>query len=215
MKTAEKKKIGLLGRKVGMTTIYSQDGEQVPVTVIKAGPCVVVQTREAERDGYNAVQIGFEEITKAGKVNKPMAGMFSKAGVKPHGVLSEIRNMDPGSVEVGQEIKADLFEIGELVMVQGHTKGRGFSGGVKRHGYSGGKATHGSMFHRAPGSIGCSAWPARVFKGKRMPGRYGNERMTTKGLRVMGVDAENGVLLVKGAVPGARSGLVVITAERG
>jgi large subunit ribosomal protein L3 len=215
VKTAEKKKIGLLGRKAGMTMIFSPDGEQVPVTVIEAGPCVVVQTREAEKDGYDAVQLGFEEVTKNGRVSKPMAGLFGKAGVKPHRILSEIRNMDPGSVEVGQELTADLFELGETVKVQGHSKGRGFSGGVKRHGYSGGKATHGSMFHRAPGSIGCSAWPSRVFKGKRMPGRYGNDRVTVKGLRVMGVDAEKGILLVKGAVPGARSGLVVITAERG
>jgi large subunit ribosomal protein L3 len=215
VETAVKKKIGLVGRKVGMTQIYSDQGEQVPVTVIEAGPCVVVRKRIKAADGYDALQLGFEEVTKKKGVNKPLDGAFKKAGVPPQRVLREIRNMDAEAYEVGQSLKADLFEIGDVVKVQGISKGRGFAGVVKRHGFKGGKASHGSMFHRAPGAIGQAAWPSRVFKGMGMPGQMGNARVTVRGLKVVGVDPEKNILLVKGAVPGSSRGMVVITAERG
>jgi large subunit ribosomal protein L3 len=214
LKRALKKKVGIVGRKVGMTQIFSDRGEQVPVTVIKAGPCLVVAKRVAATDGYEAVQIGFEEVTRKKGVNRPRAGTFKKAGVPPQRSISEVRDMDPEAYEVGQALKADLFQVGELVVVQGISKGRGFAGGVKRHGYAGGKASHGSMFHRAPGSIGAAAWPSRVFKGKRLPGHMGNEKVSVKNLTVMGVDPEKDLILVKGAVPGPISGMVLITAER-
>ena len=197
-----------------MTQIFSDKGEQVPVTVIKAGPCLVVANRVAATDGYEGVQIGFEEVTRKKGVSKPRAGTFKKAGVPPQRSISEVRDMDPAAYEVGQALKADLFEVGEQVVVQGISKGRGFAGGVKRHGYAGGRATHGSMFHRAPGSIGAAAWPSRVFKGKRMPGHMGNEKVSVKNLTVMGVDPDRDLILVKGAVPGPISGKVLITAER-
>lgn len=197
-----------------MTQIFSDQGEQVPVTVIEAGPCVVVRKKVKGADGYDALQLGFEEVTKKKGLNKPRTGAFKKAKVPAQRVLREIRNMDADAYEVGQSLKADLFEIGDVVKVQGISKGRGFAGVVKRHGFKGGKASHGSMFHRAPGAIGQAAWPSRVFKGMGMPGQMGNARVTVKGLRVVGVDAEKNVLLVKGAVPGSNHGMVVITAER-
>ncbi len=214
MKTAVKKMIGLVGRKIGMTQIFSDRGDQIPVTVIEAGPCVVVRKKVKARDGYDALQLGFEEVTSKKGLNKPRTGAFKKADVPPQRILREIRNMDAEAYEVGQSLKADLFEIGDLVKVRGVSKGRGFAGVVKRHGFRGGPATHGSMFHRAPGSIGQAAWPSRVFKGMGMPGQMGNARVTVKGLRVVGVDPERNVLLVKGAVPGANQGIVIITAER-
>jgi len=208
------KTVGIIGRKVGMTQIFSERGERVPVTVIQAGPCRVVQKRVKTKDGYDAVQMGFEDVRKKRGANKPSAGHFKKAGVAPMRVLREVRGMVPEEFEVGQELKAELFAIGDLVSVQGVSRGHGFQGVVKRHGFRGGNATHGSMFHRAPGSIGASSFPSRVTKGHRLPGNMGNDRVTVKGLKVMGVDPERSLLLVKGAVPGVANSLVVVTAKR-
>jgi large subunit ribosomal protein L3 len=206
--------IGLIGRKVGMTQIFSERGTLVPVTVLQAGPCTVVQKRVRAKDGYDAVQVGFDPVTKKRGASKPAAGHFKKAGVAPQKVLREFRGMAPEDYELGQEIKADVFQIGEMVEVVGTSKGKGFQGGVKRHGFRGGADTHGSMFHRAPGSIGASSYPSRVFPGQHLPGHMGVDRVTVKNLAVVGVDPERGLLLVKGAVPGAPRGIVLITAKR-
>jgi large subunit ribosomal protein L3 len=203
-----------MGRKVGMTQIFSDKGEQIPVTVIKAGPCLVVEKRVKAKDGYDAVQLGFEEVTRKRGVNKPMAGQFKRAGVAPQRILREVRDMGGDEYEIGQSLKADLFNVGDTVQVQGVSKGRGFAGVVKRHGFAGGPKTHGSMFHRAPGSIGCAAYPARVFKGMRLPGQMGNKRVSHRGMQIVGVDTGNDLILIRGAVPGANQGMVIITAER-
>ena len=208
------KSIGLIGRKVGMTQIFSERGELVPVTVIQAGPCTVVQKRVRARDGYDAVQVGFDPVTKKRGAGKPAAGHFKKAGVAPQKVLREFRGMAPEQFELGQELKADVFQIGEKVAVVGVSKGKGFQGGVRRHGFRGGADTHGSMFHRAPGSIGASSYPSRVFPGQHLPGHMGVERVTVKNLAVVGVDPDRSLLLVKGAVPGAPRGIVLVTAKR-
>jgi large subunit ribosomal protein L3 len=208
------KSIGLIGRKVGMTQIFSERGTLVPVTVLQAGPCTVVQKRARATDGYDAVQIGFDPVTKKRGVSKPAAGHYKKAGVAPQKVLREFRGMAPEEYELGQELKADVFQIGEMVQVVGTSKGKGFQGGVKRHGFRGGADSHGSMFHRAPGSIGASSYPSRVFPGQHLPGHMGVDRVTVKNLAVVGVDQERGLLLVKGAVPGAPRGIVLITAKR-
>ena len=209
-----RKTIGLIGRKVGMTQIFSERGTLVPVTVLQAGPCTVVQKRARATDGYDAVQIGFDPVTKKRGASKPAAGHFKKAGVAPQKVLREFRGMAPEEYELGQELKADVFQIGEMVQVVGTSKGKGFQGGVKRHGFRGGADSHGSMFHRAPGSIGASSYPSRVFPGQRLPGHMGSDRVTAKNLAVVGVDPDRSLLLVKGAVPGASRGVVLITAKR-
>ncbi|PZN09397.1 MULTISPECIES: 50S ribosomal protein L3 [Thermaerobacter] len=202
--------VGLLGRKLGMTQIFDDEGRAVPVTVIQAGPCVVVQTRTKERDGYRAVQLGFGEI-KPRKVNKPMAGHFRKAGVEPVRVLREFRVDDDEPLpEVGQQVTVDLFKAGEYVDVTGTSKGKGFLGPIARHGFGRGPMSHGSKYHRGPGSLGPSTDPARVFKGRKMAGRAGHQRVTVRGLQVVRVDPERNLLLVKGAVPGPRGGLVAI-----
>jgi large subunit ribosomal protein L3 len=211
---AVKKTVGIIGRKVGMTQIFSERGDLVPVTVLQAGPCTVVQKRVRAKDGYDAVQVGFEQVQKKRGVTKPAAGHFKKAGVAPMRVLRELRGMAPDEVEVGQLLTAELFQVGEKVDVVGISKGKGFQGVMKRHGFRGGAATHGSMFHRAPGSIGASSYPSRVFKGMRLAGRMGNDRVTVKNLAVVGVDAERGLLLLKGAVPGSSRGVVLVTAKR-
>lgn len=199
---------GILGRKVGMTQIFGENGVAVPVTVIKAGPCFVVEKRTPEKDGYSAIQVGFEEI-KEFRANKPLKGHFARAGLKPMRVLKEIRVEDPDSYQVGQEIRADIFQPGERVDVVGTSKGRGFAGGIKRHGFKRGPMAHGSKYHRRPGSLAAKG-PARVFKGRRLPGHYGAERVTVQNLEVVKVDAERSLLAVKGAVPGPRGGLVVV-----
>jgi large subunit ribosomal protein L3 len=200
----------LLGKKLGMSTFFSQDELQIPVTVLQVGPCVVTQIKTEEKDGYNAVQVGFSEKNPH-RINKPMAGHFAKSGGKGYAHLAEIPVDDPSTYQLGQILAiAGAFQVGERVDVNGLTKGRGFSGGVKRWGFRGGKATHGSMFHRAPGSIGSSAWPSRVFKGHRMPGQYGNERVTVKNLEVVDIRPEDNLMLIRGAVPGSRSGLVEV-----
>ena len=197
-----------------MTQVFSEKGEQLPVTVIKAGPCVVIDKRLKGKDGYEAVQLGFEEVVKKRGANKPMTGIYKKAGVAPMKALREVRDMAPGDYEIGQSLTVELFKRGDVVKVQGLSKGRGFAGCVKRHNFKGGPGGHGSKFHRAPGSIGAAAYPARVFKGMRMPGQMGNKKITVSGLQIVAVDPEKDVLLVMGAVPGSISGMVLITAER-
>jgi large subunit ribosomal protein L3 len=202
--------IGILGKKVGMTRVYSDGGAAIPVTAIEAGPCVVLQKKTADADGYTAIQVGFVG-KKEGRLNKPMAGHFKAAGKGGFYHIKEFRVDDPEQYELGQEIRVEeLFKTGDLVDVSGISKGRGFQGVMKRHGFKGGKATHGSMFHRAPGSIGCSAWPARVVKGKKMPGRMGNDLITKKNVIIVDIRPEDNVLLVKGNVPGAKQGLLQI-----
>ena len=205
------RKEGLIGRKVGMTQIFADDGNHVPVTVIEAGPCTVVGIRTQESHGYDALQLGFGAKTK--NVSKPAAGHFKKANVTPMRVMREIRLEKTEKLQgysVGQALTVDLFTPGELVDVVGTTKGRGFQGGVKRHGWLGGEATHGSMFHRAPGSIGASSDPSRVWPGHRLPGRMGGVRRTVLNVSVVRVMPEQNLLLVRGAVPGANGSLVLV-----
>lgn len=202
----------IIGRKIGMTRIFKDD-KVIPVTVIKAGPCYVVQKKTVDTDGYNAVQLGFEE---AKKVNKPMEGVFKKAGVKPLKVLKEFRVDDPEQFELGQEIKVDIFAEGDKIDITGWSKGRGFAGAMKRWGFRGGPKAHGSKFHRELGSVGQHSEPARIFKGKKMPGQFGNERVTILNSEIVKIDVENNLIAVKGGVPGARGGLVLIrTAKKG
>ncbi|MBW1709277.1 MAG: 50S ribosomal protein L3 [Deltaproteobacteria bacterium] len=198
---------GLIGKKVGMIRFFIENGEAVPVTVIEAGPCTVIQKKTENTDGYEAIQLGFESRKK---VNQPQAGHFRAAGAGNFAVMKEFKTDQIDELEVGQEITLDIFEIGEKVSVTGTTKGRGFAGVIKRHGFAGGSATHGDTAPRAPGSIGAAAYPARVFPGKRMAGHYGNVRQTTRHLEVIDVRPEYGVILVKGAVPGPRNGIVLI-----
>lgn len=200
---------GLIGKKLGMTQVFGDDGVAVPVTVIEAGPCVVIQKKTQATDGYDALQVAFGR-KKQKNVTKPLQGHQNKVDKGFFRVLREFRIPDPDAFELGQELTAAIFEVGDFVDVTGTTKGRGFAGGVKRHGFKGGKASHGSMFHRAPGSIGASAYPSRVFKGKRLPGHMGDERKTVQNLRVIGVRPENNVILVKGAIPGSKNGIVLI-----
>ncbi|NLJ54448.1 MAG: 50S ribosomal protein L3 [Intrasporangiaceae bacterium] len=207
---------GLLGEKLGMTQVWDADNRLVPVTVIKAGPCVVTQVRTDETDGYSAVQIGFGAIDPR-KVNQPLSGHFEKAGVTPRRHLVELRTADAADYEAGQELTADIFEAGQVIDVTATTKGKGFAGVMKRHGFAGVSASHGAhRNHRKPGSIGGASTPGRVFKGMRMAGRMGGVRQTTQNLTIHAVDAEKGLLLVKGAVPGPRGGVVLLrTAAKG
>lgn len=206
---------GIIGKKIGMTQIYQEDGTAVPVTVIKAGPCVVVQRKTASKDGYDAVQLGLVEEKPPKKVNKPMRGHFAKAGVPPTRILREFRLEDEAEApHVGDHVLVDQFAPGDLVHVVGTTKGRGFAGFIKRHRFAGGEATHGSMFHRRPGSIGASSFPSRVWPGQRMAGHMGTARQTIKNLRVMHVDPEKHLLVVKGSVPGPNGGYVLIKKAR-
>ena len=201
---------GVLGEKLGMTQVWDADNRLVPVTVVKAGPCVVTQVRNADNDGYAAVQIAYGAIDPR-KVNKPMAGHFAKAGVTPRRHLVELRTADSATYEVGQELTVESFETGQDIDVTGTTKGKGFAGVMKRHGFHGVGASHGAhKNHRKPGSIGACATPGRVFKGLRMAGRMGTDTVTTQNLTVHAVDVEKGVILVKGAVPGPKGALVVI-----
>lgn len=200
---------GILGKKLGMSQVFDTEGKVIPVTVIEAGPCTVIQRKTVRTDGYDAVQIGFRQ-TKAAKVGKPMLGHFQKAGKGAFSALQEIRVEAAEPLDIGAEIKVDIFKEGDVVDVMGHSKGRGFTGVIKRWGFKGGRATHGSMFHRAPGSIGASAYPSRVIKNMKMAGQYGNERVTILNLRVVGVEPEKNLLLVRGAVPGAKNSLVFV-----
>jgi large subunit ribosomal protein L3 len=205
-------KEGLIGRKVGMTQVFGDDGNIIPVTVVQLGPCTVVGIRTKASHGYDALQLGFEPRKK--NVTKAMAGVYRKAGIdRPMRILREIRlqkteNLAP--FQVGQALTAELFTPGEFVDVVGTTKGKGFQGGVKRHGWAGGDATHGSMFHRAPGSIGASSDPSRVWPGHKLPGRMGADRRTVLNLPVVRVMPEQSLILIRGAVPGARGGVVIV-----
>jgi len=199
----------LIGRKLGLTGLFTSDGRHIPVTVIQAGPCVVTQIKRAETDGYNALQVGFGN-KKASRVNKPMQGHFKKSGDRLFEILREFRVENPDEYEIGQEISLDQFAVGERVHVTGTTKGRGFAGTITRHGFSRGPMTHGSKSVRIPGSIGCSATPSKVIKGKKMPGQYGNARQTTKNLEIIDIREDQHLLMIKGAVPGSRSSLVMI-----
>jgi large subunit ribosomal protein L3 len=201
---------GLLGKKVGMTQLLQDDGTVVPVTVIQAGPCVIVQKKTKQTDGYDAVQLGFVEFVKPKRVNKPMTGHFKKANVAPARFTREVPVEGEETRNPGDKVMVDIFNPNELVHVVGTSKGRGFAGFVKRHHFRGGRATHGSMFHRAPGSIGSSAYPSRVLKGMRMAGHMGNSRVTVRNVRVARVDQENNLLFVHGAVPGPAGGYVVL-----
>jgi large subunit ribosomal protein L3 len=201
-------KEGMIARKRGMTQVFGDDGNAVPVTVLEAGPCTVVQVKTQGTDGYEALQIGFEPKRK--NVRKPMAGHFKKANVPAHRVLREVRLESTEGYAVGQRITAELFKPGELVDVTAITKGQGFQGGVKRYGWYGGDATHGSMFHRAPGSIGASSDPSRVFPGHGLPGRMGAVRVTVPHLEVVRVLPDQHLVLVRGAVPGATGGVVLV-----
>ena len=201
---------GVLGEKLGMTQVWDDNNKVVPVTVVKAGPCVVTQVRTPDNDGYSAVQIAFGSIDPR-KVNKPATGHFEKAGVTPRRHLVEIRTDDASEYVLGQEISAATFEVGQMVDIVGTTKGKGFAGVMKRHGFHGLRATHGvQRKHRSPGSIGGCSTPGRVFKGMKMAGRMGGERQTTQNLKIQGVDLERGFILVKGAVPGPKGGLVFV-----
>jgi len=207
---------GLLGEKLGMTQVWDDNNRVVPVTVVKAGPCVVTQIKTPAADGYSSVQIAFGAIDPR-KVNKPATGHFAKAGVTPRRHLVELRTDDASEYAVGQELAVDTFEAGQVVDVVGTTKGKGYAGVMKRHGFSGVSASHGAhRNHRKPGSIGGCATPGRVFKGMRMAGRMGVARQTTQNLEIHAVDAENGLILIKGAVPGPKGGLVLVrTAAKG
>ena len=200
---------GLLGKKVGMTQLLQDDGSVVPVTVIQAGPCVVVQKKTKQKDGYDAVQLGFVEFIKPKRVNQPMTGHFKKTNVAPARFLREVGVAGEEGANPGDKVMVNIFNANELVHIIGTSKGRGFAGFVKRHHFRGGRATHGSMFHRAPGSIGSSAYPSRVLKGMRMAGHLGNARVTVQNLRVARIDQENNLLFVRGAVPGPAGGYVV------
>lgn len=198
---------GLLGKKLGMTQVFDDKGRMTPVTVIEAGPCRVAQVKTRERDGYEAVQLTFGE-TKERKLAKAAVGHLKKAQLAPSRWLKEFKKL--GDVQVGQTVKADVFQKGEWVDVEGVSKGKGFQGVMKRHNYSGGPETHGHMFHRAPGSIGSSSYPSRVWKGKALPGHMGSERVTVQRLKVVDARPDENLLFVSGAVPGARGGLLVV-----
>jgi large subunit ribosomal protein L3 len=199
---------GIIGRKIGMTQVFDEDGHAVPVTLVEAGPCRVAQVKTAESDGYSAVQLAFGTPKRT---NKPLAGHYAKAGLDPGRYLVELRLEDVGEYPLGTEIKADVFEPGETVDVVGVTKGKGFAGPMKRHNFKGLSASHGTQRkHRSPGSIGACATPARVFKGTRMAGHMGHRRVTTLNLRIIKADAERNLLLIRGAVPGPRGGLVMV-----
>lgn len=202
---------GLIGKKLGTTQIFDEQGQLVPVTVLQVGPCQITQIKKVETDGYNAVQLGFEDKNEK-RATKPLMGHFQKAGVKPKKYLSEVRVDDLNDYKVGDELKVDVFSDTDKVNVTAKSKGRGFSGVVKRWGFRGGPGSHGAHFHRAPGSIGASATPSRVVKGKKMPGHYGYQQVTVRNLKVVKVDAENNLLLVKGAVPGAKGSIVKVKA---
>ena len=207
---------GILGTKLGMTQVFDEENRVVPVTVVEAGPCVVTQIRTKDTDGYDAIQIAFGEIDPR-KANKPAAGHFKKAGVTPRRHVAEIRMDDTSAYEVGQEVKVDIFEGVTFVDVTGTTKGHGYAGAMKRHGFAGQGAAHGNQAaHRRVGSIGNAATPARVFKGTRMAGRMGGNRVTTQNLKIQRIDGDNNLILIKGAIPGAKGSVVTVkTAVKG
>jgi large subunit ribosomal protein L3 len=206
--------MGLIGKKIGMTQLFSEKGDVIPVTVIEAGPCTVTEVRSSERDGYRAVQLGFG-TNKESRLSRPVLGQFKKRNLPPSRHLREFRVVDASAYEVGQTVNAALFAKGEYVDVLGVTKGRGFTGVVKRHKFVAGHASHGPTHGKQPGSIGSSAYPSRVIKGKRLPGRMGGKNLTIKNLEVVGADPEQNVVLVRGAIPGPPNGIVYILKREG
>ena len=202
-------KKGIIGKKLGMTQIFDEKGNVVPVTVIEAGPCVVAQVKTVETDGYNAIQLGYGEV-KTKHINKPEAGHFAKSKKKKKKHLREFRLEDISNFKVGDEVKADIFATGEKVDIQGTSKGKGFQGVIKRHGQHRGPMGHGSMYHRRPGSMGATSTPGRVFKGKKLPGHMGSVTVTIQNLDVVAVDMDKNVILVKGSVPGAKGAILKI-----
>ena len=200
---------GILGKKLGMTGVFTTAGKFIPATVIEAGPCVVTQIKSKDTDGYDALQLGFGG-KRTSRVNKPMQGHFKKSGDQCFRYLKEFSVENPADYSIGQELTVELFKVGERVDVVGTSKGRGFSGVIKRHGFHRGPMTHGSRNVRRPGSVGCSAWPAKIIKGKKMPGQYGNDRKTIRNLEIVDIRSEDNLILVKGAVPGAEAGLVSV-----
>ncbi|MDD4335195.1 MAG: 50S ribosomal protein L3 [Desulfotomaculaceae bacterium] len=199
---------GILGRKIGMSQIFTDKGLAIPVTVIEAGPCTVVQIKTPGKDGYSAIQIGFGEKRER-LFGKPLLGHFSKADVRPLRFLRELTVEEPEAYQVGQEIKADIFALGEKVDVVGTTKGKGFAGGIKRHGFHRGPMSHGSKYHRGPGSLGAKG-PARVYKGRKLPGHMGTDRVTVQNLEIIKVDVDRSLIAVRGAIPGPKGGLVLV-----
>jgi large subunit ribosomal protein L3 len=206
---------GILGKKVGMTQIFDDDGRVVPVTVVEAGPCVVIQRKNEDTDGYEAVQIGLVESTPRRHVPKPIEGHFKAAGIPPTRMLAEVPVDDGDEAKPGDAVLADIFSVEDTVHVIGKSKGRGYQGVIKRHGFGGGRASHGSGWHRRPGSIGQSAWPSRVFPGVRGPGQTGNKRITVKNVQVVKVDTDRNLLFLKGGVPGARNSYIRIVKAQG
>jgi large subunit ribosomal protein L3 len=201
---------GLIGKKIGITQSFDEEGNSFPVTVIQAGPCTVFQKKDQKRDGYSALQLGFIEEKGSKKPNRPLTGHCQKAGVPPPRVLREMLYDEQTKIKEGDQFFVDIFKPGEKVDVTGRSKGKGFAGVVKRWKFKGGKASHGSMFHRAPGSIGASAFPSRVTKGRRLPGHMGDQKVTVKNLTVIKSDKENNLLVLKGSVPGAEGGYLLI-----
>ncbi len=199
---------GLLGRKIGMTQVFDASGAMVPVTVVQAGPCIVLRRRTSERHGYEAAQLSFVEGKPPRNVSKPVAGQFEEAGVPPARVVAEVPVSEACEAKPGDTVLCDIFAADEEIRVVGTSKGKGFQGAVRRHHFKGGEASHGSMFHRAPGGIGASAYPSRVFPGTRMAGRMGNDRVTLKRVKVVKVDVDRNLVYLKGAVPGGRNALV-------
>jgi large subunit ribosomal protein L3 len=199
---------GIIGKKVGMTQVFAEDGALVPVTVIQAGPCLVVQKKTSEKDGYDAVQIGLVEKVSNRRITSAMRGHFEKAGVQPVKTLAEVPYS--GDANIGDRVQVDIFKAGDSIDVVGQSKGKGFQGVVRRHGFGGGRATHGSMFHRAPGGIGGSSFPSRVWKNQHFPGHMGNQKVTARNLRVVKVDTDENLLLVRGSVPGPRGTYIFI-----
>jgi len=204
---------GLIGTKLGMTALFTPDGKYVPVTVIQLGPCVVTQIKTKTTDGYDALQLGLGSKKKS-RINRPMTGHFKKSGDQIFQFVREVGVENPDEYKVGQTITLDMFDVGDVVNVTGVTKGRGFAGVIKRHGFHGGKKTHGSHSHRIPGSIGCSASPAKVIKGKKMPGRYGNATKTIQNLEIVDIRPEENLMMIKGMVPGAKTALVKVQKKK-
>jgi len=200
---------GILGKKIGMTRVFRDNGKSVPVSVLEVGPCYIIQIKRVDKEGYNAIQIGFQS-KKDKRINKPLSGHLKAAGKGGFYLLREIKVDDIDEFELGQEINSEIFNVGDLVTVRGTSKGRGFSGVVKRWGFSGGGKTHGCRSHRVPGSLGASATPSRVMKGKKLPGRMGNEKVTVKNLKVVDVVKEKNLLLLKGAVPGSKGSFLEV-----
>jgi large subunit ribosomal protein L3 len=199
----------IIGKKLGMTSIYDENGKAIAVTAIEAGPCIITQIKTDKIDGYNAIQIGFGDV-KAKKLNKPIKQHFKNKGIKPKKVLMEVRVDNTKDFKVGDIIKTSVFEKGDVVKVTARSKGKGFTGAMKRYGFSGQPASHGSQYHRALGSTGASSYPSRVFKGKKMPGRHGYKKVSTLGLEIFEVDEESNVILVKGSIPGTKGRIVLI-----